>query len=170
MPETVFSGDQQTNTASAVPAAGVDNHIPTEGSAANWGSITSENFLAGPKPGQEQSLIKVGDQTVQIASGQNLRDVKSHATTNVLEGDDTINFYKNHKTLVVLDETHTVNGKQETFVKKDRTVAVTQNISESANLKITIAAGVELLLQGPGGSIKIDATGVTIQGVLVKIN
>jgi hypothetical protein len=29
---------------------------------------------------------------------------------------------------------------------------------------------VELVIQGPGGSIKIDSQGVTIQGVLVKIN
>jgi len=47
---------------------------------------------------------------------------------------------------------------------------VNQNITESALLKITISAGVELNLVGPGGSIKIDSTGVTIQGVLVKIN
>jgi hypothetical protein len=36
--------------------------------------------------------------------------------------------------------------------------------------QIYIEAGVELTLQGPGGMIKIDKTGVTIQGVLVKIN
>jgi hypothetical protein len=45
-----------------------------------------------------------------------------------------------------------------------------RHISEYGKETIIINAGVELVIQGPGGSIKIDSTGVTIQGVLVKIN
>jgi type VI secretion system secreted protein VgrG len=66
--------------------------------------------------------------------------------------------------------TEKYDDTQTTTVFKDRSVTVNQNITESALLKITISAGVELNLIGPGGSIKIDSSGVTIQGVLVKIN
>jgi type VI secretion system secreted protein VgrG len=59
---------------------------------------------------------------------------------------------------------------QTTTVFRNRNLIVNQNITEAALLNITIAAGVELNLVGPGGSIKIDSSGVTIQGVLVKIN
>jgi len=43
------------------------------------------------------------------------------------------------------------------------------SISESAK-EITITAGTKMTLVGPGGTIVIDAGGVTITGVLVKIN
>lgn len=170
MPDSVFGANNQTNTATAVPNAGSDNHIPTQGSAATWGSITSETFLAGPQPGQEQALVKVGNRTMQIATGQQMAEVKSHATTHVYDGDDKLYYHKNRTTEVTLDDTVTVNGNHKIDVKKDRNIAVTQSITENATLNITIQAGVELVLQGPGGFIKIDASGVTIQGVLVKIN
>jgi hypothetical protein len=54
-------------------------------------------------------------------------------------------------------------------------VKLTRNIEaleiiELGKDKVTIYTNGELVLQGPGGSITINSKGVTIQGVLVKIN
>jgi hypothetical protein len=195
MPDEVYKGDTQTSTGTAVPNAGSDNHIPTGGSAASWSSITSESFLAGPKPGQEQVLIKVGNQTAKVSEGQRLEEIqKRHwfklydtATEN---GD--FEFDQHRKSTVTLSDTLIVGEDQfvtcrdqnvgtvrdqKVLVSRDQTVSVTRKrnvnareIEEYGKEKITIQAGVELIIQGPGGSIKIDRDGVTIQGVLVKIN
>jgi hypothetical protein len=182
----VYSADPQTSTGTAVPNAGADNHIPTNGSAANWGSITSESFLAGPNPGQEQVLIKVGNQTAQVAAGERKHDVFKDATTHVNSGDNLLFYHKNRNTDVTLNDKLTVHGDREIGVQgkqtvtvlgeqlitvvKDHNFTVIENIKEHANRTITIDAGVELVLKGPGGTITIDSGGVTIQGVLVKIN
>ena len=63
---SVFVMDNLTATSTAVPDAGADNHVPIKGSAGNWKSITSSDFLNGPEPGQYQLLIKSGDQSIAI--------------------------------------------------------------------------------------------------------
>jgi type VI secretion system secreted protein VgrG len=94
------------------------------------------------------------DTSITVSEGTYTHDVAANTASYHVRGALTENY----------DDTQTTN------VFKNRTLTVNQNISESALLKITITAGVELNLVGPGGSIKIDSTGVTIQGVLVKIN
>lgn len=183
----VFGSDIQTSTGTPVPSAGADNHIPTQGSAANWASITSENFLSGPKPGQEQVLIKIGDQTAMVSEGQRLEEIQKKLSFRVRDGDpeDMLQFDQNRKTSVTLSDTLMVGEDQKVTVARDQKVTVTndqtvsvtnkrnvdaRHISEYGKETIVIDAGVELIIQGPGGSIKIDSTGVTIQGVVVKIN
>jgi hypothetical protein len=196
MPDEVYKADTQTSTGTAVPSAGGDNHIPTTGSVANWGSITSETFLAGPKPGQEQVLVKVGNQTAKVSEGQRLEEIqKRHwfklydtATENgdfefdqhrksTVTLSDTLNVGEDQFVTVGRDQSVGTVRDQKVLISRDQTVSVTRKrnvnareIEEYGKEKITIQAGVELLIQGPGGSIKIDRDGVTIQGVLVKIN
>src|SRR5215468_6714979 len=104
MPNEVYSADTQTGTGTPVPNAGADNHVTTNGSAANWGSITSENFLAGPKPGQEQVLIKIGNQTAKVSQGQRLEEIQKKFSFRVHDGDpeDLLQFDQNRKTAVTL--------------------------------------------------------------------
>jgi hypothetical protein len=187
MPD-IYCADTQTCTGTPVPQAGADNHIPTNGSAANWGSITSESFLAGPKPGQEQVLIKAGNQTAKVAEGQRLEEIQKrnwlHVYDTATENGD-FEFDQHRKTAVTLSDTLTVGEDQKVTVVRDQNVTVTRDqkvsvtnarnvdaryITEYGKETIVINAGVELVIQGPGGSIKIDSEGVTIQGVLVKIN
>ncbi|MBO0719853.1 MAG: hypothetical protein J2P41_03470 [Blastocatellia bacterium] len=186
MPAEVYQADQQTTTGTAVPDAGGDNHIPTSGSAASWSAITSDSFLPGPQPGQEQVLVKIGNQTAMVAAGERKHDVFKDATTHVTEGDNFHYYHQNRNTDVTKNETlivHqdrevgvqgkqtvTVIGDQYINVVKTHNVSVVDTINEQANKAINIVAGVELVLQGPGGVIKIDSGGVTIQGVIVKIN
>lgn len=184
----VFDRKAETSTGTPVPNAGADNHIPTNGSAANWGSITSENFLAGPQPGQDQVLIKVGNQTAKVSDGNRLEEIQKKFSFRVCDGDpdDELQFDQNRKTTVIKNDTLTVIENQHVTVKQDQNVGVEKNqtvivnelrkigakeINELALEKIHIKAGTELILEGPGGQmIKIDGKGVTIQGVVVKIN
>jgi hypothetical protein len=188
MPE-VFNNQAEINTTTPVPNAGADNHILTNGSAANWESITSESFLSGPKPGQEQVLVKVGNQTAKVAEGQRLEEIQKRHwfklyDTGTENGD--FEFDKHRKTTVTLSDTLTVLENQHVGIKLDQNVQVEKNqnvivfekrtigakhIEEVAGQTIYIKAGTELVLEGPGGQIiKIDSSGITIQGVVVKIN
>jgi hypothetical protein len=189
MPD-VFYRKPETNTEKPVPNAGTDNHVPTDGSAANWGSITSENFLAGPQPGQEQVLVKVGNQTAKVSEGQRWEEVQKKLLLHVYDTGSEDGVYvfdqnrqttvsKNDKLTVVKSQNVTVNENQEVTVIENQTVKVegelrkieATNVEELVQEKIYIRAGVELLLEGPGGGmIKIDSHGITIQGVMVKIN
>jgi hypothetical protein len=189
MPD-VFLKVTEVCTLTPVPAAGADNHICTEGSAANWGSITSENFLAGPQPGQEQVLIKVGNQTAKVSEGQRWEEVQKKLLLHVYDtgSEDGVYIFdqnrqttvsKNDTLTVVENQKVTVNENQEVTVGENQTIKVegelrkvnATNIEEVAVNKILISAGTELILQGPGnGIIKIDSHGITIQGAIVKIN
>jgi hypothetical protein len=62
----VFAKANLTATRAAVPEAGHDAHIQISGSAGNWAAITSSDFLKGPEPGQDQVLVKSGDQSTAI--------------------------------------------------------------------------------------------------------
>jgi hypothetical protein len=187
MPE-VFGSSAETSTATPVPNAGADNHVATSGSAANWSSITSESFLGGPEPGQEQVLVKVGNQTAKVSEGNRLEEIQKKFSFRVFDGDpdDVLQFDQNRTTTVIKSDNLTVKENQNLTVELEQIVGVGKNqtvtvnelrkigakeINEYAVEKIHIKAGVELILEGPGGQIiKIDKTGITIQGVIVKVN
>ena len=71
---------------------------------------------------------------------------------------------------VKLDQNVLVEQNQNVKVNEKRNIEA-KFINEVGDEKIHIKAGTELLLEGPGGQmIKIDGKGVTIQGVIVRIN
>jgi hypothetical protein len=159
-----------------------DNHISIAGSKGNWSAINSDNFLGGPQPGQDQVLINSGNQTVKVAAGQSLREIQKMLKTQVHDEDEVSLRDQSCKLTITKDDKLTIDG--------NRTVNVNQHLTETSKKNIHVAAvagqptplkgppagqiyieaDVALTLQGPGGTIKIDKTGVTIQGVLVKIN
>jgi type VI secretion system secreted protein VgrG len=162
-----------------------DNHISIAGSKANWSAINSDTFLGGPRPGQDQVLINAGNQTVKVAAGQSLNEIQRKLQTQVHDEDEVRLIDQNRATTVAKNDMLTVNQNRTAMIAQndslivngDRIVAVNNNIKENAlningdaTMNVYIKAGVDLTLEGPGGMIKIDATGVTIQGVLVKIN
>jgi type VI secretion system secreted protein VgrG len=128
--------------------------------------------------------LKVGhDQTIEI---------KKHRTETVKEGDETVTIEKGTRT-------HTVEGDETLVVNKgNRTVQVKtgndQHLIDTGNRDVTIKTGNDTLVINTGNqkvtidlgkqeveamqsielkvgssSIKIDQTGVTIKGTLVKI-
>ena len=66
-------------------------------------------------------------------------------------------------------ETHQIAASQETEIgANQRTQVNNESYLKAAN--IILEAGQELTIKGPGGFIKIDGGGITIQGNVVKIN
>ncbi len=71
-----------------------------------------------------------------------------------------------------------VEGKQSLAVQSDRhelvaknnTLEVGKSIHVTAGAAIVIEAAKDLTLKGPGGFIRIDSSGITIRGKVVKIN
>jgi type VI secretion system secreted protein VgrG len=92
----------------------------------------------------------------------------------------------NQKELVKADKHLHVKGKQEEKIDGDFKLKVGgsqhdkvgqlyaleagQEIHEKAGMKVVIEAGMELTLKGPGGFIKIDPSGIYINGLMVYIN
>ena len=142
MPD-IYLKDTQTPTGTPVPAAGADNHIPTNGSAATWGSITSESFLNGPKPGQEQVLVRSGNQTAKVAEGQRLEEIQKrnwlHVYDTATENGD-FEFDQHRKTRVTLSDTLTVGEDQKVTVVRDQNVTVTRDQTVSVTNKRNVDA------------------------------
>ena len=63
-----------------------------------------------------------------------------------------------------------VGGKRQEKIGTVDTVEAGQEIHLKAGMKIIIEAGVQISLVGPGGFVDIGPAGVTIQGIMVKIN
>ena len=123
----------------------------------NW-TIMVENDK-NQTVGHDETLTVKNDRT-KIVKRDEKNTIGRDYVHDVI-GESTNSVGKNKKTSVALDENHNVGKKY--------TLAATNEINESS-MKIEISAGTELILNGPGGQIKIDASGVTITGVLVKIN
>jgi type VI secretion system secreted protein VgrG len=83
--------------------------------------------------------------------------------------DRKLSVIENQTITVGQNETYTVQQKKRQSIGDEYTLAATNKIQESSKV-IEITAGTTLTIQGPGGGMKIDSSGVTIWGVLVKIN
>ena len=186
--DEVFDKDPKTKTRNPVPEK-TDCRILINGSSAKWGKeITAENFLPAPQPGRFQTYVSSGDQTTMIAAGLRHEDIQKKYTFRVRDGhaEDELQFDLNRTTTVHKSDNLTVKENQNVTVELDQNVGVDKNqtvivkelrkidakeINELGREKIHIKAGTELILEGPGGQmIKIDSKGITIQGVVVKIN
>ena len=111
-----------TSTACPVPDAGADNHISIQGSAANWSAITEPTFLSGPKPGQEQVLIRSGDQAEQVAVGNRWVEIKRQAWTHI---------HDKEIRAVDADQELTVGANQAVHVVQNVTSKIGKNLSEN---------------------------------------
>ncbi len=123
----------------------------------NW-TIMVENDK-NQTVGHNETLTVKNDRTKIVKRDEKNTIGRDHVHDVI--GESTNSVGKNKKTSVAQNEEHNVGKKY--------TLAATNEINESS-MKVEISAGTELILNGPGGQIKIDASGVTITGVLVKIN
>jgi hypothetical protein len=187
MGDEVFGKDPITMTRTPVPEK-TDCRILINGSSAKWGGgITGEDFLPAPQPGRFQTYVSCGDQTAMVAAGLRHEDIQKKFTFRVRDGheEDELQFDINRTTRVIKSDTLTVGedqketvvrnqevkvGKNQTVVVKESRKIAAKEIVEFGDEKITIQTRGEIIIQGPGGSITINSKGVTIQGVLVKIN
>src|SRR3990167_8546807 len=144
--------------------------------------------------GKNYNFIIHNDETGNVENDQKLT-VKNNRTLTVSEGDETKKIEKGNQTLEVgADQKNTIKGKQvesitgdqeltlkgkQTYdvtgdqkmdVKGAQTISVTGAIKEESKQSITLTANMSIELKVGGNSIKIDPSGVTITGTMVKIN
>ncbi len=118
--------------------------------------------------GNYQLLIGHGE----ADEGGNLDVVVEKKKTELVEGDSDLIVKGNRKEQVDGTVSLTIGGDEHT--KASGNIAIeagaTGEIHIKSGLKIIIEAGQQISLVGPGGFVDIGPAGVTVQGVMVKIN
>jgi type VI secretion system secreted protein VgrG len=85
-------------------------------------------------------------------------------------GNQDVSIENNRTESVGGDQSLTVGGERQEKIGTNQILQAGQEIHLKAGMKVVIEAGMELTIKGAGGFVKIDASGVTIQGTMVKIN
>jgi type VI secretion system secreted protein VgrG len=135
----------------------VHNRTETVGSGGDKETITIHGF-------REETVDK--DETITITGNRTEKVGKNETIT--IGGNRVHDVVGTNKTSVTGAETNSVAEKRSDSAKSLDVKIATESTHSGKTIKID--AGVELILTGPGGQIKIDGSGVTITGVLVKIN
>ena len=120
--------------------------------------------------------VKQGDSTFTVETGNEIRSIATDQTEDI--GNDVTRSVGNDRTETIgNDHTEEVGNNQSITVNNDSTVSIGNNLTEEvgsnitidAGQKITMTAGMEILLKVGSNSVKIDQSGVTIKGTVVKI-
>ena len=133
--------------------------------------------------GKEDTKDKAGDDSEEIWRDQNIH-VHRHQVEHVEGsvqlligqgsaqggGDCDVSIEKNRTEKVGANQHLAVGGERQEKIGTKQVLEAGQEIHLKAGMKIVLEAGMELTIKGAGGFVKIDATGVTIQGTMVMIN
>ena len=87
-----------------------------------------------------------------------------------IEGDASATFAGARKERVGRDASLVVGGSANEKTGANFAVEAGREIHLKAGTKLVLEAGSSVTMKGPGGFVKVDAAGVTIQGTLVKVN
>jgi len=87
-----------------------------------------------------------------------------------IDGDTNVVVGGAHKEKIGGASSSTIGGNWHSKSGGDVAVEAAKEIHVKAGMKLILEAGVQISLKGPGGFIDIGPAGVTIQGVMVKIN
>lgn len=145
----VFDTNNLTDTKTAVPDAGNDNHVAIAGDDASWSSKKDEEFIKGSDSGQRQTLIKTADEIINIQKNQKTT-VKGNMTTIVLSGDQA-------NIVETGSQTNTV--KQKIVIESEAS-----EIEIKAKTKITLDVGASRLTMDAAGNINIQGCNIQING------
>ena len=160
-------------------------HLDETGNIENNQSLTVKNDRTLTiSEGNESKTLGKGNQTLDVAGDRSTNvggnhsesvgadqtiDIGSNKTLNVggdndtsVSGNDATSVSGNQDFKITGNQTHKVTGKQ--------TMDVTGAITNKSAQKITLQANMSIELKVGANSIKIDPSGVTITGTMVKIN
>lgn len=151
---------------------------------ANQTLTVSKNRTLTIKEGDESKTLEQGSQTLSVSKDQS--STIGGKQSESVGGDASRSVGGKQDITISSDLSEDVGGKQSVNVGADQTIsvggkqavsvsgAITQESSQSMKLKaaqsITLQANMSIELKVGGNSIKIDQTGVTITGTMVKIN
>jgi type VI secretion system secreted protein VgrG len=114
-----------------------------------------------------------GDMQLLIGGvdGEGNQDIVIQADKKEQVGaDDHLQVKGNRLQKIDGDQSLTVGRNQQEKVGMKHAVEAGQEIHLKAGMKVIIEAGMQVSLVGPGGFVDIGPAGVTIQGIMVKIN
>lgn len=100
------------------------------------------------------------DQTMTVGNCRTVTVDKDESIT--IKGNQTVEVDGNQSETVKGNESETVKGKQSISVTGSQSVKVTQAVTYESDESITLKVG--------GNSIKIDQTGITLSGTMIKID
>ncbi|MEE2732108.1 MAG: type VI secretion system tip protein TssI/VgrG [Pseudomonadota bacterium] len=126
--------------------------------------------------GDESKTLTEGSQTLDVAKdqtitiGENQSESVGADQSISVGGDRGLNVGGDDKTEVSGSQDFKVTGDQTHKVTGKQTMNVTGAITNKSAQKITLQANMSIELKVGGNSIKIDPSGVTITGTMVKIN
>lgn len=104
------------------------------------------------------------------SSGGNLDVVIEKNKKELIEASSHLHVSGARKEKIDGDQSLTVGMNQQENVGMKHALDAGQEIHLKAGMKVIIEAGLQLTIQGAGGFIDIGPAGITIQGILVKIN
>lgn len=118
----------------------------------------------------DQKLTVKNNRTLTVSDGDEVKKIEKGSQTLEV-GADQKNTIKGNQDLTVKGkQTYDITGDQKMDVKGSQTISVTGAIKEESKQSITLTANMSIELKVGGNSIKIDPSGVTITGTMVKIN
>jgi type VI secretion system secreted protein VgrG len=179
---SVYNADNATpyTLAANKTQSGIKTRSSPKGTAENYNEIRFED-----KKDHEDLLIHAektmhnsveASQFITVGADRHIKTGYTDKDGNE-HGDVKELVHNNHNLHVKMDQRTGIDGKSSTYVQKDcfhwvrgsqRTTVALEEFTEAPT--IIFEAGQTLSIKGPGGSIVIDATGVTIVGNIVNIN
>ena len=125
---------------------------------------------------KNKSVVTIGLDAIDAGDhdgdGSLSQVVKQDVTETIKEGDHFFTIETGSQEIEIkTDKTQTIEGKHtKTITGNDETTVTTGNMTvDVSSGKITMTAAIEILLEVGGSSIKIDNSGVTIKGPMIKI-
>ena len=101
--------------------------------------------------------------------GQNQQQKVGYDRTASVGNDETTTIGKNQTLTVTGDQTETNKAKRAVEVKATDALKIGQSQTVEAGTTIEVSANTSITLKVGASSIKIDSTGVTIKGMMVKV-
>ncbi|MCC6555504.1 MAG: type VI secretion system tip protein VgrG [Polyangiaceae bacterium] len=107
---------------------------------------------------------------VKISIGKDQDIVIAQDKRERVEGDSHLRVFGKRNQRIDGTQSLTVKGDQHELVGKNHALAAVKEIHIAAGTALVIEAAEDLTLKGPGGFVRIDKSGVTIRGNVVRIN
>jgi type VI secretion system secreted protein VgrG len=118
--------------------------------------------------GKDQHLIVKGKQLASVGGDKGIAVTGNHMEKINGGADRSVGGSANEK--IGMNSSLQVGGNQYNKTGMLHVLDAGEEMHIKAGMTVVIEAGAGLCLSGPGGFISIDPSGVTIQGMLVKIN
>lgn len=121
-------------------------------------------------------IVEEGDDVLNVKKGKQTLTIKDDRTRVVEQGNDSLCIQKGNQTVTLTSGNQTIQlsgGNRETQISMGHDTIHLQQGNHSLKLdlgKSSIEAMQGISLTVGGNSLKIDQTGITLQGVMIKVN